>query len=201
MQKLLVLLVCLVSVVQSFRPLSSSGAVSSVSSGRLVRLVSSLSASDRDRSYQGKPWAKRDFGSGGRGKFGGGGGGGGRGGGRGGYGGGGGRFVRPQDPAEKLKFSKTVKIDPESKTPVGEMRVSEATMKKLIEKEFTHMTPVQSQSYDYVFGGEDVVARSRTGTGQYIISSSIVVQIIVRFTSCIRHLHKLQLVLSVVKCC
>lgn len=28
------------------------------------------------------------------------------------------------------------------------------------------MTPVQSQSYDYVFGGGDIVARSRTGTGK-----------------------------------
>ena len=28
------------------------------------------------------------------------------------------------------------------------------------------MTPVQSQSYDYVFDGADVVARSRTGTGK-----------------------------------
>ena len=46
------------------------------------------------------------------------------------------------------------------------MKFSEKTQAVLMKKGFTKMTPVQSQSYDYVYGGDDVVARSRTGTGK-----------------------------------
>lgn len=115
------------------------------------------------------PRAPSYSGGGGRGGFGGGGGGRG-GGGRGGYsGGGGGRFRgrgAPSDPFEKLRFRETIKIDPEQKTPITEMSFSPKTLKVLQEKGFTECTPVQSQSYARVFAGEDVVARSRTGTGK-----------------------------------
>jgi DEAD/DEAH box helicase len=88
-------------------------------------------------------------------------GGGGRGGGRGGRGG------RPRmDDRIQLKFSKTIKIDPDNKTPVAEMKFSPATRRVLEEKGFTELTPVQSQTFDYVFDGVDIVARSRTGTGK-----------------------------------
>jgi ATP-dependent RNA helicase DeaD len=46
------------------------------------------------------------------------------------------------------------------------MTFSPITRKVLADKGFTTMTPVQSQSYDLIFEGEDVVARSRTGTGK-----------------------------------
>lgn len=86
----------------------------------------------------------------------------------GGYGGGGGgRYGRPQmDPAAKLRFKKTIKIDPEYKTKIEDMKLSEKTLKVLKDKGFQEMTPVQSQSFDYVYSGDDVVARSRTGTGK-----------------------------------
>ena len=88
-------------------------------------------------------------------------GGGGRGGGRGGRGG------RPRmDDRIQLKFSKTIKIDPDNKTPIAEMKFSSATRRVLEEKGFTELTPVQSQTFDYVFDGVDIVARSRTGTGK-----------------------------------
>ena len=123
-----------------------------------------------DRSWGGRPSGGGSSYGGGRGRdFGrGGGGGGGRGGGgRGGGGGGGGRFrPRPSDPFEALRFKETIKINPESKTPITDMTFSAPTLRVLQEKGFTECTPVQSQSFQYVFKGDDVVARSRTGTGK-----------------------------------
>eukprot|EP00607_Mallomonas_marina_P009576 CAMPEP_0182418870 /NCGR_PEP_ID=MMETSP1167-20130531/3245_1 /TAXON_ID=2988 /ORGANISM="Mallomonas Sp, Strain CCMP3275" /LENGTH=778 /DNA_ID=CAMNT_0024593327 /DNA_START=198 /DNA_END=2530 /DNA_ORIENTATION=- len=86
---------------------------------------------------------------------------------QGGRGGRGGRFSRPkQDPYAKLRFSQTVKIDPEYRTKIEDMPLSPSTLKVLKEKGFEKMTPVQSQSFSHVSSGEDVVARSRTGTGK-----------------------------------
>ena len=121
------------------------------------------SSSSLFSSFEGRSWSSpsssggSSWGSGGRG--------GGRGGG--GRGGRGGRFGRPRmDDRAQLKFSKTVKIDPENKTPVADMNFSPATRRVLEEKGFTDLTPVQSQSFDYIFDGVDIVARSRTGTGK-----------------------------------
>ena len=116
----------------------------------------------------GKSWQSsgRGGGGGGGGYRGGGGGGGGR---RGGGGRGGGGYrssQKPSDPFDKLKFEETIQIDPDFQTPITEMPFSAATMKTLQSKGFDKMTPVQSQSYDKVYSGLDVVARSRTGTGK-----------------------------------
>lgn len=46
------------------------------------------------------------------------------------------------------------------------MNLSAKTMDVLRSKGFEYMTPVQSQSYELVHSGEDLVARSRTGTGK-----------------------------------
>ena len=108
------------------------------------------------------------YGGGGGGGYRGGGGGGGggyRGGGGGGYRGGGRSFNRPTD-FSSLRFTKTIKIDPEFQTPLADMPLSDRTKKILSEKGFELMTPIQSQSYDLVYSGDDVVARSRTGTGK-----------------------------------
>jgi len=94
-------------------------------------------------------------------------GGGGRGGGGSRFGGGGRGGRAPYvDPFAKLNFRQTIKIDPESTTTIQAMNMSPLTQKVLIDKGFTVMTPVQSQSYKEVFDGNDVVARSRTGTGK-----------------------------------
>ena len=79
---------------------------------------------------------------------------------------GGGRGRPRMDDRQKLRFSNTIKIDPELKTPVTEMNLSERTLRVLKEKGFETLTPVQSQSYSSVYSGVDVVARSRTGTGK-----------------------------------
>jgi hypothetical protein len=56
-----------------------------------------------------------------------------------------------------IRFTKTVKIDPELKTPLQEMPLSEKTKKVLSDKGFETMTPIQSQSYNLVYSGADVV--------------------------------------------
>jgi ATP-dependent RNA helicase DDX21 len=100
-------------------------------------------------------------------------------GGGGGGGGGGHRFGR-QDTGGELRFKKTIKIDPELKTPIGEMNLLPKTLNVLQQKGFEFMTPVQSQSFEYVFGGEDVVARSRTGTGKTFAFGIPLIEKIVR---------------------
>lgn len=65
-----------------------------------------------------------------------------------------------------LNFKKTVRIDPEIKLPLSEVPFSEKTRTLLAGKGFSVLTPIQSQAYQYVFDGEDVVARSKTGTGK-----------------------------------
>ena len=101
----------------------------------------SLSAwSGRDRTFDSKKW------SGGGGNV---------------------RFGKPQmDPSLQLRFKKTIKIDADIKVPVSEMKLSVLTKEVLDKKGFDFMTPVQAQSFEPVFAGEDVVARSRTGTGK-----------------------------------
>ena len=116
----------------------------------------------------------KQYGGGGGYRGGGGGGGGYRGGGGrggGGYRGGGRRFggggrSRTQNPNQALRFTKTIKIDPEIRTAVDEMDFSAPTLSVLKKKGFETLTPVQSQSYESVKSGIDVVARSRTGTGK-----------------------------------
>lgn len=92
-----------------------------------------------------------------------------RGGGYGGRGGGGygGRGGRPRmDQTATLRFANTIKIDPNIEKKVDEMGFSEKTLRVLKEKGFESLTPVQTQSYSIVYEGQDVVARSRTGTGK-----------------------------------
>lgn len=68
------------------------------------------------------------------------------------------------DPYAQLRFSKTVKIDPSVKAPIDSIKLDPKTLKVLQAKGFEFLTPVQSQSYEHVYSGVDVVARSRTGT-------------------------------------
>lgn len=67
------------------------------------------------------------------------------------------------DQNAKLKFSETIKIDPARKDPIDSIAFSAPTMRVLASKGFEFLTPVQSQSYPYVYSGVDLVARSRTG--------------------------------------
>ena len=94
---------------------------------------------------------------------------GGGGGGGGGWRGGGGRsFQRPSDNIP-IRFSKTIKIDPEFKTPIADMNISEKTKKILTDKGFELMTPIQSQSYDLVYSGVDIVGTFFTTVYSYCI--------------------------------
>jgi ATP-dependent RNA helicase DDX21 len=65
-----------------------------------------------------------------------------------------------------LRFKKTINIDPSNQIPIAEAGLSALTLAALEEKRFEKLTPIQSQSFKMVFDGEDVVARSRTGTGK-----------------------------------
>jgi superfamily II DNA/RNA helicase len=71
------------------------------------------------------------------------------------------------DPYAKLRFSQTIKIDPELKAAIDSIDFHPKTLAVLKEKGFEYLTPVQSQSYEHVSSGVDVVARSRTGRCLY----------------------------------
>jgi hypothetical protein len=72
---------------------------------------------------------------------------------------GGSRNYQRPDYSIPIRFEKTVKIDPDIQIPVGEMNISEKTKQILFEKGFENMTPIQSQSYDLIFEGNDVVGK------------------------------------------
>jgi superfamily II DNA/RNA helicase len=73
------------------------------------------------------------------------------------------------DSLQALNFAKTIAIDPEVQTEVSNMKFSLESKKVLTnDKGFKVMTPVQSQSFDLILSGVDVVARSLTGTGKTI---------------------------------
>lgn len=62
-------------------------------------------------------------------------------------------------PDIPIRFTKTIKIDPDLKTPLADMPMSDKTKKVLELKGFETMTPIQSQSYDLVYSGVDVVGK------------------------------------------
>ena len=72
----------------------------------------------------------------------------------------------PMDQTLKLRFKRTIKIDTDIKAPISDFNFSTPTLNALQKKGFDFLTPVQSQSYAPVYAGDDVVARSRTGTGK-----------------------------------
>jgi ATP-dependent RNA helicase DDX21 len=74
--------------------------------------------------------------------------------------------VRASEPFDTLAFKETIKINPDNQLALADMDFSPNTLKALEKKGFDKLTPVQSQSYARIYGGDDVVARSRTGTGK-----------------------------------
>ena len=127
----------------------------------LTTIYSTSESNSKLYAYAGRSGGS-SYGGGGRGGGGGygGRGGGGRGGGGGWRGGGsrGGGFRPPPDIP--IRFTKTIKIDPEFKTPLSDMPMSDKTKKVLADKGFESMTPIQSQSYDLVYSGVDVVGKT-----------------------------------------
>lgn len=71
-----------------------------------------------------------------------------------------------RDSLEALSFSRTATIDPSLTTSLADSALSPATVAALAAKGFTHLTPVQSQAYEAILAGGDVVARSKTGSGK-----------------------------------
>lgn len=67
---------------------------------------------------------------------------------------------------DRLNFQQIVKIDPNLQTPIADLNCSAVTKNTLLKKGFTALTPIQSQSYDYILSGADIIGRSRTGTGK-----------------------------------
>lgn len=49
---------------------------------------------------------------------------------------------------------------------ISTFRLSESTVKRLAENGITHATEVQAGTFDLVYDGKDIIAKSRTGTGK-----------------------------------
>lgn len=73
-----------------------------------------------------------------------------------------------RDSTEELNFAQTISINSDNMLPIGDLRASVESINVLRNKGFTALTPVQTQSYDIVYDGKDVVCRSKTGTGKTI---------------------------------
>lgn len=50
--------------------------------------------------------------------------------------------------------------------PISEFRISEATRERLANNKITQTTEVQAGTFDLIYDGADVIAKSRTGTGK-----------------------------------
>lgn len=48
----------------------------------------------------------------------------------------------------------------------SKFRISQETVELLKAKNITHLFPIQSETFDFIFDGEDVIAQARTGTGK-----------------------------------
>jgi ATP-dependent RNA helicase DDX21 len=69
------------------------------------------------------------------------------------------------DSIEGLSFSNTVSIGSE-RSPLESFACSDAMRRALAAQGFTSLTPVQSQAFEPIRAGKDIVARSKTGTGK-----------------------------------
>ncbi|XP_069124943.1 nucleolar RNA helicase 2-like [Argopecten irradians] len=67
----------------------------------------------------------------------------------------------------KEEKDQEVELTPEQKAGAfSNFRISAQTVNKLKDKGITHLFPIQAQTFDYVYDGEDVIAQARTGTGK-----------------------------------
>lgn len=71
-----------------------------------------------------------------------------------------------KDSSQQLKFSKIIKIDTSLRPPLDSIKLSSKTLEVLKSKGYTSFTPVQYQTFETIYGGADLVVRSRTGTGK-----------------------------------
>lgn len=83
-------------------------------------------------------------------------------------------------PDLNLSFKKTIKIDPNVKTNLSELSFSSKTLTALTNKGFTELTPIQSQAYQHILNRDDIVARSRTGTGKTYAFGIPLIEMLVR---------------------
>jgi superfamily II DNA/RNA helicase len=77
------------------------------------------------------------------------------------------RYSSKQSPLDSMYFKNVIQIDPTYQRVIDEMEgMSKLTKQALTRKGFAALTPIQSQAYDLVLAGDDIVGRSRTGTGK-----------------------------------
>lgn len=67
---------------------------------------------------------------------------------------------------KKAKKQLTKKQIDHEKTAVSNYRLSPTTIDKLSKSSITHFTEVQAGTYNLIYDGKDVIAKSRTGTGK-----------------------------------
>eukprot|EP00177_Eucheuma_denticulatum_P004041 GFKZ01007308.1.p1 GENE.GFKZ01007308.1~~GFKZ01007308.1.p1 ORF type:complete len:779 (-),score=116.94 GFKZ01007308.1:291-2627(-) len=68
--------------------------------------------------------------------------------------------------AESNEKGKRVSKDDSTLPEISDFRVSPETVKRLAANGITHATEVQAGTFDLLFDGSDVIAKSRTGTGK-----------------------------------
>jgi superfamily II DNA/RNA helicase len=72
---------------------------------------------------------------------------------------------------EDINFKEMIKIDPAITTPLTEMGFSAHLQSSVQKRGFKLMTPIQSQSFQRILEGNDVIGRSKTGTGKTLAFS------------------------------
>jgi superfamily II DNA/RNA helicase len=72
---------------------------------------------------------------------------------------------------EDIPFKEMIKIDPAVITPLTDMGFSAHLQSSVQKRGFKLMTPIQSQSFQRILEGNDVIGRSKTGTGKTLAFS------------------------------
>lgn len=80
-------------------------------------------------------------------------------------------------------FNRKVAIDPLREDLIDDVNITSATKDALRAKGFTKLTPVQCQSLDYITSGNDIVVRSRTGTGKTLAFGIPIIESLIRKAS------------------
>lgn len=66
-----------------------------------------------------------------------------------------------------MSFNKTIEISLDVCVSISESQLLNNTKNVLVKQGFHTLTPIQTQSYEYIYSGVDVIARSRTGSGTF----------------------------------
>eukprot|EP00939_MAST-03C_sp_MAST-3C-sp1_P000501 g501.t1 len=66
--------------------------------------------------------------------------------------------------------------DAKGNPPISKFRIGDSLQSLLLAKGITHLFPIQSQTFDHVYDGKDIIGRARTGQGKTLAFSLPIIE-------------------------